>query len=221
MSYSKMTVEDFKKRLKNGDYKDATGARRGAGKADLSDAEKDQCRKAIDAHFGTKTPTSTTKASPQKKPKAESKKVAKAASGNGHAKSAKKTAAKPAGRKTRSSSTKDLAQASPDSESGYMVRLHLAKERVGTISQAVDTMQRAKLVHPQLDTAEAMTSAGSALHDIIKSVADDARSVIPNLEAGDADPAVIERLRATAPAAVGLPGEPSPIQQPAHQPQLS
>jgi hypothetical protein len=41
MAYTKMTVADFKKRLEAGDYKDATGARRGAGKADLTDAEKD------------------------------------------------------------------------------------------------------------------------------------------------------------------------------------
>src|SRR5262245_9480679 len=87
MTYKKMTVDDFKARLKNGDYKDATGARRGAGKADLSEEEKEQCRKAIDKHFGESTPAAS--ASPKKakqKVKAAPKKAgAKKAAPNGKA----------------------------------------------------------------------------------------------------------------------------------------
>ena len=77
MAYDKLSLASFKESLKSKKYETATGARRAVGKAQtLSDAEKDQARKAIDAHFGS----APIKAAPTKTaPKKTGLKTAKAA----------------------------------------------------------------------------------------------------------------------------------------------
>lgn len=208
MAYQKMTLADFKEKLKGGQYKDATGARRGAGKADLSKDEKEQAYKAIDKHFGD----SATKKAPAKKEKATSKRAAKKAASNGKAAHAngvsetKKAASGPGRGRKRS------AEATVSSEdSAALAMLHLANERIGTISQAIDAMKRAKEAYPDLDTEPGMVAAAGAVTDIVKGVHD---SLKGQLELPAMDPTVIERLAQTAPAAQGIPGQTSPVQVP-------
>lgn len=225
MAYTKMTVDDFKARLKNGDYKDATGARRGAGKADLTASEKEQCRKLIDKHFGVDSSSPAPKKTAKKAKGTSKKVVAKKAATNGKAEHksngasaapAKKTAGK--GRKRRSS------EAADGSESELLAGLHLAKERIGTITQAVDTMKRAKETYPELDTKEGMTVAAQSLTEIMQGVHASLkeRLTLPDAPTAPAiDPSVVETLAKTAPAAVGLPGHESPVQLPPNDAQVS
>lgn len=53
MGFQKTDLKEFKRKLTAGEYKDATGARRGVGKAsEMSEADKKAATKAIDAHDG-------------------------------------------------------------------------------------------------------------------------------------------------------------------------
>lgn len=51
MNYEKLTPEKFAEKLKAGEYQNLTGARRGIGKADWSDAEKETARSKAEKHF--------------------------------------------------------------------------------------------------------------------------------------------------------------------------
>jgi hypothetical protein len=222
MAYTKMTVADFKKRLASGDYKDATGARRGAGKADLTGEEKDQCRRAIDKHFGVEASAPAKKA--PKKVKAAPKKPAAKVATNGKAahkdNGATKVAAKApkAPKGTRGPKKNRAAAANDPEDQRLLAQLHLANERIGTITQAVDTMKKAKEVYPELDTKQGMTAAQGALTSIVEGVDRQLQGKLDDINVA-LDPAVIENLRRTAPGAIGLPGQESPVQVPPVQAQ--
>jgi hypothetical protein len=56
------TLDGFKKKLKNGGYDNATGARRAIGKMSTwEEADKDAARKAVDRHFGDAAPAAAAK----------------------------------------------------------------------------------------------------------------------------------------------------------------
>jgi hypothetical protein len=81
-NYKKLTLDVFTKKLGDGDYKEASGARRAVGKAqDLSNKEKDQARALIDKHFSSprKTPSVAPKAAKAvaEKPKKVARKAIK------------------------------------------------------------------------------------------------------------------------------------------------
>lgn len=93
MAFEKTTLEVFKRRLKAGEYADATGARRAVGKAkEMSDAEKKKATAAIDAHSGPWAGKGN-KAAKKTAKKAAVKKTASPV-----AKAGKKVAKKPAGK---------------------------------------------------------------------------------------------------------------------------
>lgn len=95
MAFEKTTLEVFKRRLKDGEYNDATGARRAVGKAkEMSDAEKKKAYAAIDAHSGPWAGGKGKKTA--KKPAAAAKKAAAPAAKKTAKKAAKKPAGKPA-----------------------------------------------------------------------------------------------------------------------------
>jgi hypothetical protein len=76
--YDKLTLQSFRAKLKNGDYVNATGARRAVGKAtSLDDAEKKSAQKAIDAHFASDAPKAAPAAKKAAEPKAPRAKTVK------------------------------------------------------------------------------------------------------------------------------------------------
>jgi len=209
MAYTKMTVADFKKKLNGGHYANPTGARRGVGKADLSDDEKAKCYKAIDKHFDVSAAPKAAKKTAKKKaakkaaPTPAAPKVTAEAPKNGKKKAAKKIVKK---------TGKKRAARTPEVDVDALAQLHLASERIGTISQAISAMRQAKEAYPELDTQEGATAAGAALTDIVQSVHQTVKGeqlVIPEM-----DQTVLQNLAKTAPAAQGLPGQESPVQLP-------
>jgi len=52
MSYDKLDLKGFQKKLANKEYETATGARRAVGKVQWPDADKNKARNAINKHFG-------------------------------------------------------------------------------------------------------------------------------------------------------------------------
>jgi len=204
MAYTKMTLDGFKQKLKAGEYKDATGARRGAGKAELTEDEKAQARKAIDKHFGVESAPQAAPKKTQTKVKASKK---AASNGKAHAAPAKKGPGK-GGRKRRVAQ-----QANSPEDSQLLASLGLAKERIGTITQAVETMKKAKEAYPQLDTSTGMTAAAGAITEIIQGVHTSFRDQLQPL-GEDVDPEVLAAMSRAVPASVGLPGQESPVQMP-------
>lgn len=81
MNYEKLTVERFEARLKNGDYKGLTGARRAIGKTDWSKKDKERAHELADKHFASGGASSVKKAASKKAaaaPKAQAKKASAA-----------------------------------------------------------------------------------------------------------------------------------------------
>lgn len=66
-TYQKLTLEDFKLRLKEGKYESAAGARRAIGKTDWEEAERETAKRLVDKAFPENVSSSKEKAS---KPKA-------------------------------------------------------------------------------------------------------------------------------------------------------
>lgn len=238
MAYTKMTVADFRQRLKEDHYSTATGARRAIGKADLPDSEKAKGYAAINKHFGEDakpTPAKPAKAAPFKagtKKKVLAAKKAKKAPKDApkDAPAATKKAAtkkvpvkKAPAKKKKAASKKGAARAAEaaaeEGATDALGKLHLANERIGTIVQAIQAMAAAKEAYPDLDTSKLGQSAGDALTDIVVGVHNTAKGEqmsLPNV-----DPKILEGLAATASASHGLPGQVSPVQIPpmAQEPQ--
>ena len=65
-TYTKMTLQSFLERLKEGKYQGIAGARRAVGKSELDDEEKKKANKAIDRHFSSPDEAAPSPAAPQK-----------------------------------------------------------------------------------------------------------------------------------------------------------
>ena len=103
-NYTKLDLKTFKTRLADGHYANATGARRGVGKSELTDDEKKKAYKAIDEHFGTSSEPAPKAAGTKRTAKAVAKTPVKAR-GAGRGKRAAKAGS------TRGSKT--VAEAAP------------------------------------------------------------------------------------------------------------
>lgn len=130
-NYSKLDLRSFKTRLGEDAYKNATGARRGVGKSEMTAEEKDAAYKAINKHFGVES-------KPVPAPKA--KRVAKAAK-VAPVKAATKTA-RTAGRakKTAAKKTSGRGRKASDSEAAPALDQH---EELANLQAAADATRSA------------------------------------------------------------------------------
>lgn len=242
MAYSKMTFADFKKKLKDGSYETATAARRGIGKADFSEDEKDKAQKLINKHFGD-TPEPKKKAGKASKEKATKAKAAKAEKAGKAAKPAaggKKRGRKPKAEKIAAQEeqapkrrrVQEELFMTPEDKEAYSM-LHLAGECIGTIHQSLEAMKLAKEVSPSIDQEDLdarASKAATALGNYTDYAVDLLAGKTPKVsnvetptastagpteeEAPAVDPEVMANLERTMGAAQGLPGHASPVQQP-------
>ena len=119
-NYSKLDLKSFKTRLTSGHYDNATGARRGVGKSEMSDDEKKKAYKAIDDHFPDAAKAAPKAPSTAKRPaKASAKAVAKPAAKRGAAR-AKRTSktASAKGSKTSAEGAPAASQELADLQAG-------------------------------------------------------------------------------------------------------
>lgn len=230
MAYTKMTVADFKQRLKEDHYSTATGARRAIGKADLADSEKAKGYSAINKHFGEDAKAAPAKAAKPAPFKASTKKKvpaakkakkvkatkAKAAPATKKKAASKKAPAKKAATKKKASSKKSAAKAAEDAAeevaTDALGKLHLANERIGTIVQVLQAMAAAKEADPKLDISKIGQIANDAFMGIVVGINNEAKG--EQLALPEVDPKVMAGLAATAGASHGLPGQASPVQVP-------
>jgi hypothetical protein len=212
--YEKLTVKSFKDALASKKYETPTAARRAVGKAStLSDTEKDQCRKAIDNHFGSE---------PVKKPvvkKPVAKKPAKAVAAKAVAAKATKAvragtiwvkpvkAAKPAkaprGKRAEASAPNRLLSifdssscsfGSLDDFKNLTTQMRIAEKTIQNTGSALGTLIEAKKICPDADLASNIESASAVLssaveifrgvtHKVTSYMAADARSMVKKAEA--------------------------------------
>jgi len=179
-------MSDFKKKLRAGDYISLTGAKRAIGKMKgWSESERDKARAAAGRHFEGSAPA---KKAPVKKaakkkgkrklhPNNASKKTAKKAAakapvkGKKVAKKGKKAAKKVAsvkqGRPAKSSERPSLEQ-----------RVALAHATVGTCAQALDTLNKCKLLDPNADVAAGVKTTMEGLAQLVSSLTQDVAQML-------------------------------------------
>jgi hypothetical protein len=172
--------------------------------------EKSKCYKAIDKHFGVEAAPKAGKKKAAKKATKKKAATKAAPKAKAAAKGGKKKAAK--GKAAKKKAAKGKAAKAPDVDADALAQLHLASERIGTISQAIAAMKAAKEAYPELDTQEGAKAAGAALTDIVQGVHKTVKG--EQLELPEVDQKVLEGLAKTAPAAQGIPGQESPVQVP-------
>lgn len=227
MAYSKMTFADFKKKLNDGSYADATAARRGIGKAGFSEDEKTKAQKLINKYFGEEAPAPKKKAGKASKGKAAKAKAAKAA------KPAVEEAPKKRGRKPKAEKVEggrkprqqELFMSQEDLEALGM--LNLSGQCMGTIYQAIATMKLAKEVNDKLTDAErdqinkrtskALEVIGNYMDGMVGFLAEKSpdAGTTEATEVPAFDPEVVANLERTMGTSQGFPGQESPVVQPA------
>lgn len=166
MAYEKLTVKAFKDALQSKKYESATAARRAVGKAStLNDAEKDQCRKAIDSYFGDDAKA--------KKPAAKAK-APKAAKPAKLAKAEKPKATKP--RKTDKSAAQQLSIFGPqptgagslDDYTNLTVQMKIAEKTIQNAGNALGTLIEAKKISPDSDLSSNIEAASAVLSSAVE-----------------------------------------------------
>jgi hypothetical protein len=168
MAYEKLTGKAFKEALQSDRYESATAARRAVGKAStLSDQEKDQCRKAIDAHFGDDAkPLKVLKPSREKvAPRAKVVRVEKTRatkSGRGADKSTSIFGANLPGELRQTSS------GSLDDYTNLTVQMKIAEKTIQNAGSALGTLIEAKKISPDSDLTSSIEAASAVLSSAVE-----------------------------------------------------
>lgn len=164
MNYEKMTLEKFAANLKEGRYKNLTGARRAIGKADWKETDRDKARAMAEKALPDETKDSKQSAKTPKAPKAPKVKAAKVPRVVAVVKEKTKGVRGP--RKLAAPGGEDKAEgkygmllnpAAGLNKSGFLKvqSLHLSTQIIGAASQAINALKEAKAMDPNLDVSEA------------------------------------------------------------------
>lgn len=219
MEYNKLTVANFKERLKADNYKNATGARRAIGKMSTwSDAEKASAHKLVNKHFGDDAPAPVAKKTSKKRKKTAKTSNKKTAEKVPVKRGKKKVSAKKAGPKKKKVSKKKVskksgkkratkAASSKESPAGSeYARIHIVGELVGTVSHAMKAMDLAK--NSGVDVVGGMQRAQNVLTKAIAGLEADI-DADANGSNGGYDPVTAQRFLESAGAAVAPSSQPA------------
>lgn len=212
--YNKLDPADFRRKLKNGEYKDLTGAKRAIGKMQgWSEADRDKSRAAAAKHFGEEAPAPAAKTSKKKASKKSAKKAVKKAAkkaspgpgpGRGRkkkttkkaAKAAKPAAPKPAAAKPPKAASPKKTKTSP---SEVEARIENTRNAVQAYAEAVDVLRKCQGEGHSINDGLAKAAAG--VTQLIEAMD---RSIVQPLAGfpSAAEQKGAELLRRSAPAAV-------------------
>lgn len=165
-NYSKLDLKSFKERLTAKHYKDATGARRGVGKSEMSADDKSAAYTAINRHFGVEAKPAKAVGAPKAK-RAPAKRAATV-------KSAAKVA-RGAGRAKRTTTAKKGTSArgrkAADAEGAPAAR-ELADLQAGTAAtqSAMAGLAAAAELDPKLDVRAAAQHGAEILQHSIERI---------------------------------------------------
>jgi len=163
MAYEKLSVKAFKDALQSKKYESATAARRAVGKAStLNDAEKDQCRKAIDAYFGEDAKA--------KKPVAKAKAPRAAKAGKVEKPKATKPrkAGKPAAQQLSIFGPQPTGAGSLDDFTNLTVQMKIAEKTIQNAGNALGTLIEAKKISPDSDLSSNIEAASAVLSSAVE-----------------------------------------------------
>lgn len=162
-TYSKLDLKGFKERLANKQYKDATGARRGVGKSEMSDDDKKKAHAAINAHFGVEAAPAA-KAGGVKAKRGPAKKTAAVKTAGTKTKGAPRAKRAASAKKTASARGRKTADAE-----GAPATQELADLQAGTAAtrDALTGLAAAAELDPGLDVRGAVQRGASILDQSI------------------------------------------------------
>ena len=212
MGYEKLTPKLFAEGLANGKYNTFVGANRAIGRMEISEAQKTKCRTMAEEKLSGKAPKAKAAKKTAKKAAKKTRKTKKfakkAASKVGPGKGRKKKAAKKVAKKAaKPAKPAKAAKAAPKKvQDTSLDRIHLIGERVGTVTQALQTLERAK----ELAGVDITRPAERAVQVIDRSMEQLANQMDPTgahavPDNGAGSPAVARAFAETAPAAVPPP----------------
>jgi hypothetical protein len=162
-NYTKLDLKAFRLRLTEGHYTNATGARRGVGKSEMTEDEKKKAYKAINEHFGD---TSATAAEAQKEP---AKRVAKTTAKTAAKPVAKAGAKRTAGRAKRGAKAGSTRGNKPAAEVAPAASQELADLRIGAQAtrDSLAGLASASELDPGLDVKLAVQRGAKVLQHSI------------------------------------------------------
>ncbi len=219
--YEKVTPARFRQRLKDSQYKNLTGARRAIGRmSEWTDKEKDSARKYAEKHFGgggaaSAKPAKKKAAKKVAKKKATKKTAAKKAAPKKTTKkrAAKKAAPKKAAKKraTKKAAPKKRQSRKKAAPAPQMNSVQEANMKVGTITQALQSMKTAKeLGAGETEVAQGAKAAQRGLTQIVE----DLCGTVAQSQLSEAEQAEAEKLAkaaaASAHAGANGAGHPDP-----------
>lgn len=148
-TYKKLGFDGFLENLSNGKYKSIGGARKAIGKSSLTAKEKEKAGEAAEKALGSgEKPEKKVKGKPGRKPGRKPKAEAK-------------VSAQKAERKLRAPSISK-------SEADLLKELGIIGNKIGTISQAIAALDKAKQLNPKLDVSEGTQIAKEVLTTGVK-----------------------------------------------------
>lgn len=157
-NYTKLDLKAFRLRLTEGHYTNATGARRGVGKSEMTEDEKKKAYKAIDEHFGA---SSTAAAAPKETAKRVAKTTTKPV--------AKAGAKRAAGRAKRGAKAGSTRGNKPAAEVAPAASQELADLRIGAQAtrDSLAGLASASELDPGLDVKLAVQRGAKVLQHSI------------------------------------------------------
>lgn len=195
MAYTKATVSSFESKLVEGGYKNSTAALRAVAKCGFTGAQRDKCLAAISKYFPTAFQVSSNDPTPApvaKKRKAVAKKAKRAVKAEeapqpvvevkrrGRRKAEDKPVIKKRIARTNHKSEKTEEKLFNNTKE-QLSRITLAKERVGTLVQAIGAMQAVKDVNPQVDTKRGTQAVQDSLTGVAEGIRQDIEGLDPNV----------------------------------------
>jgi len=203
MAYNPVGIEQFKTKLKSGQYTTLSNAKRAIGKAALSAQEKAECLRLAERHKFSGTP-----AQPARKPATAGKKKAKATAPKKAVKKAPRPVAKPATKTSKKKAAKKPPNVArkPTPQPDGRAKLDEQGARIGYLATSIEAMKKAKDINPEIDVGPGPQAACDALGAIISQMHSDIRQLEPQQPA---DQAVVDRLAKSAPVAQTASQEPA------------
>lgn len=191
-NYSKLDLKSFKERLGAAHYKNATGARRGVGKSEMSDDEKSKAYKVIDTHFNVEAAPKAAAKTVAKKavakktaPKAAPAAAVKTGRGAGRGKktAAKKTSTR--GRKAADAEGAPATSTEQDDHRNELANLHAGAEATRS---AMTGLVQAAGIDGTIDVKAGAREGAALLQRSISRISSilGSRAIVPQLSAAPA-----------------------------------
>lgn len=154
-TYKKLGLDGFLENLENGKYKSIGGARKAIGKSSWTGKEKEKAAEAAEKQLGSgEKPVKKAKGKPGRKPGRKPKAEAKVAA--------------PKAEKVKALKPSVTGAIVSTKEVRLLQELGIISNKIGTISQAIVALERAKQLSSKLDISEGIQVSKEVLTTSVK-----------------------------------------------------